>query len=222
MTSEEMLRDLTGYFAGKYPDKQFQELGRICGNIHEDDRYKVWEFVRDNNKPNYRIGVNAIVEACHKLAVPYRKNVAQTAEVIDWTCECGIQFRYQLGASSDRHGDRIYDICPRCGFDPQIMKKAQAEADRREGPKPEWYYRMFSEYHKAHCLPGQEPHIDRTKDRAAADKDSKARSLRFKEIIDEEEKRLTEAKRVPLEIKPAQQQDIGNKYDRGFAEAVNG
>jgi hypothetical protein len=185
MESTDMLDNLTSYFQGKYNAKQYEELGRMCKRIPENERFTVWEYIRDNNKPNYRIGVSAIVEACRALSVPYRAVNTGTPEY-KITCECGLEFTYQQGCGSDRYDERVFDVCPRCGMSPQDMYRAKEEAERGDGRKPKWYWELFSECFRNHCLPGQEPHINRRKDKSWEEENKRDKIKKLKEIIDEE------------------------------------
>jgi hypothetical protein len=70
-----MVRELTEYFSSPsgYSDRLVLELTKTCANIPEEERPRVSELIREDNAPNFKVGVKAIAEACRKLGVAFHK-----------------------------------------------------------------------------------------------------------------------------------------------------
>jgi hypothetical protein len=141
VNEREMVKELTDYFASSYGDKLILELTRTCGNIPEEDRPRICEIIREDNAPNFKVGIKAIADACRKLGTPFHKSTDLYVPAVDWTCDaCGLSFKYAQTASyDDKHDRGIFDYCPRCGFQPCDTIQGQAEARQQRGKFREWY-----------------------------------------------------------------------------------
>lgn len=150
MNEREMVDELVEYFAtpSGYGPKLLSELSRTCANIPEEDRAHVCEIIREDNAPNFKVGIKAIADACKKLGVPFHKESDYYVPAIDWTCDaCGLNFRYaQIVSYEDKHDKGIFDSCPRCGFPPYDTIHAQDIANRQRGNLPPRYATIKAEY----------------------------------------------------------------------------
>jgi hypothetical protein len=141
MNANEMVDELMDYFAGKYSPALMRELNRVASNIPEEDRRRVAEQIREDNAPNFKVGVKAMADACKKLGVPYHASTAYAVHAIEWTCDCcGLVFKYaQVVTYEDKHDRGLFDHCPRCGFQVCDTIQARHEAERSGGKVREWY-----------------------------------------------------------------------------------
>jgi hypothetical protein len=124
-----IVQDLTEYFSGNYGPALLRELNAIFTNIPEESHEDVARMIREDNAPNFKLGVKAVVDACRKLGIPYRKYAEEYTPAKDWKCECcGLVFKYaMLTSETDKHDKGIFDYCPRCGMQPTYTIEARKE-----------------------------------------------------------------------------------------------
>jgi signal recognition particle subunit SEC65 len=135
-----MVDELTEYFATPtgYGPKLMAELAKTCANIPEEDRAHVCEVIREDNAPNFKVGVKAIADACRKLGVPFHKESDYYVPAVDWTCDaCGLGFKYaHIVSYEDKHDRGIFDSCPRCGLPVEKTIYFREVAERQRGRYP--------------------------------------------------------------------------------------
>jgi hypothetical protein len=148
VTPEVMVADLTEYFSGSYSPKLTAELLKVCRNIDETDRSHICEIIREDNAPNFKVGVKAIADACRKIGIPYHKSDDYYVQAEDWTCDaCGLSFKYaQVVSYASKHDKGIFDSCPRCGLPPIDTKNAHSIMRMQNGRVPDRYEDIKAQY----------------------------------------------------------------------------
>jgi hypothetical protein len=127
----DIVQDLTEYFSGNYTPVLLRELNAIFANIPEEDHEQVAQLIREDNAPNYKLGVKAVADACRKLCVPFHNHGNEYVPAKDWKCDCcGLVFKYAtVSSETDKHDKGIFGYCPRCGMLPSDTIEARKEAE---------------------------------------------------------------------------------------------
>jgi len=155
MTVESFMATFTEYFARTTAAVK-KYVSRFVEKIADPDRETLLDYVIENNKPAFPVGVAELKDACKELQIAYKLSAYIPA--LDVDCEaCGYRYKFAYDANDDSALDKhVFCYCPRCGFHHEWTLQMRYYGPDASPEAKAWYSQQIQRYRENRATRGKD------------------------------------------------------------------